>query len=161
VGCENSAGPVVRTEDPTNIPVAGLSADEQALFAAGDKEIDSAFRDTDGLGPLYIEASCATCHSKDARGPGKAERMAIANLDGTTASHESALPYGTVIRRHYVAGATQGLLPPEGAPGLLLSTRIGPALFARGRFEAVDDATLLDEEAKQAQDGRVSGKVNR
>ena len=159
-GCEGAPGPISVSEDPTDVPMAGLTTEETQRFRRGDQLIETAFKDTDGLGPLYIETSCRSCHGKDSRGPGKAERMAIANLDGTSASDQRALPYGTVIRRHVAAGATHPLLPPDAAPGLLLSTRIGPALFARGRIDMIPEQAILDEEARQASLGFVSGRAN-
>ncbi len=160
-GCEGAPGPTTVREDPTNAPMRGLTVDEEARFNRGDALIERAFRELDGIGPLFIEASCRSCHGKDSRGPGKVERMAIADADGTTAADQRALPYGTVVRRHMAAGATQPLVPPDGARGLVLSIRFGPALFARGRMEAIDDAELLAEEARQAKEGRVSGRANR
>jgi CxxC motif-containing protein (DUF1111 family) len=160
-GCESAPGPGSVSEDSTGAPMAGLSDDQLALFRDGETMIERVFLDTDGLGPLYVEASCRSCHGKNERGPGKTDRMAIANADGTTASDESALPFGTVIRPQLAAGATHPLLPPDHAPGLLLSTRFGPALFGRGRMEAVSDQSILDEETHQAIAGRVSGHANR
>ena len=162
VGCEGAPGPVALSEDATNAPMRGLTDDEAVVFNRGDTEIEDVIRDTGGLGPLYIEASCRSCHGKDSRGPGKVDRMAIANPDGTEATGASGmLPYGTVVRRHLAAGATHPVLPPEGASGLVLSTRFGPALFARGRIDSVAEQTILDEEARQAVSGRVSGRANR
>jgi CxxC motif-containing protein (DUF1111 family) len=161
-GCEGPPGPITVREDPTDVPMRDLTGEEVMRFNKGDQLIETSFRDTDGLGPLFIETSCRSCHGKDSRGPGKVERMAIANTDGTTAdSLATVLPYGTVVRRHTAAGATHPLLPPDDSPpGLLLSTRFGPALFARGRMEMIADQTMIDEAAHQAQAGVVSGRVN-
>jgi len=160
-GCEGAPGPVTISEDATNIPMRGLTDAETTAFNQGDAIIEDVLRDTDGLGPLYIEASCRSCHGKDSRGPGKVDRMAIANADGLSAADgNTMLPYGTVVRRHLAAGATHPVVPPDAASGLRLSTRFGPALFARGRMEAVADEDILDEEARQAANGRVSGRAN-
>jgi CxxC motif-containing protein (DUF1111 family) len=161
VACEGAPGPRILREDPTDLPMEGLTADEELRFNRGDVLIERVFREADGLGPVYIEASCTACHADDGRGPGKVERMIVANADGTQAADQTALPYGTVVRRHYTAGATAGVLPPDGVTGLRLSTRFGPALFGRGRMEAIAEEAIVAEAARQAAAGRVSGRVNR
>src|SRR5512134_2050659 len=54
--------------DLFDAPVEGLSASERAAFARGDTEFARRFSPLTGLGPIFNDASCASCHSGDGRG---------------------------------------------------------------------------------------------
>src|SRR5215468_9061060 len=43
-------------------PLAGLGADDTARFEAGQEEFAAVETVEEGLGPVFNEASCATCH---------------------------------------------------------------------------------------------------
>lgn len=154
---------VVR-EDPTGLPLADLTADERAAFDRGDAIFERTFRDTQGLGPVYIRAACSACHEADAKGPGAVTRMAVVEADGLTmaADQTSLLPWGPVVRPLFTAGATRGITPPGDAPAVRVSRRVGPAVFGRGWIEAVDDAEIERLAAAQAAaGGPVRGLVPR
>src|SRR5262245_24226514 len=48
--------------DNFDLPIEGATADQITLFNKGDELFSLVFRDYDGLGPLYIRQSCASCH---------------------------------------------------------------------------------------------------
>ncbi|MFO0628855.1 MAG: di-heme oxidoredictase family protein [Polyangiales bacterium] len=156
---------VVR-DDPSDEPVAGATADDRRIFAAGDRLFERVFRPSQGLGPVFIQASCRGCHGDAGRGPGSVTRMVLVGDDGVRAVPDDAglLPFGTTARPQFTAGATRPVLPPRVPDGvhLRVSARVGPAVFGRGWIEAVDDAAMLAQEAAQraGADG-VTGRVNR
>ncbi|MEZ4411196.1 MAG: di-heme oxidoredictase family protein, partial [Polyangiales bacterium] len=148
-------------DDPTDLPVAGLSPDEAARFDRGDARFSQVFRASQGLGPVYIRASCAACHAGDGRGPGFVERAVAVGPDGyTPLEGSSAFPYGPVLRPYYLPPATRGVEPDEGAE-LLRSTRVGPPVFARGWIAAVSDEAIVAAAEREAREGRVRGRVAR
>src|SRR5207245_3231464 len=51
-------------------PLPGLSDQELALFEAGIDEFQEVETVEDGLGPVFNEASCASCHSDPVVGGG-------------------------------------------------------------------------------------------
>lgn len=156
---------VVR-DDPSDEPIAGATDDDRRVFAAGDRLFERVFRPSQGLGPVFIQASCRGCHGDAGRGPGSVTRMVLVGDDGVRAVPDDAglLPFGTTARPQFTAGATRPVLPPSVPAGarLRVSTRVGPAVFGRGWIEAVDDASILAQEAAQRAgvDG-VTGRVNR
>lgn len=153
-------GLVVVGDDPSDQPLPDLDDEWSARFLEGDAAFDVLFRESMGLGPAYIRTSCAACHDGDARGPGGVVKMVITEDDGVTpAADQSALPWGHTARPYVAGGATTPIEPPEDAPNLLLSERVGPAVFGRGYIEAVDPAEILALEA--AQQAPLSGRVNR
>jgi CxxC motif-containing protein (DUF1111 family) len=146
----------------SDVPIAGLSADDIAGFDDGDALFDLPFRAADGLGPLFIRSSCSACHAEGSRGPGLVQKLAIVEADGVTpAADQSALAWGHTARPGLAAGATTPIAAPA-LPGLKQTVRLGPPVLGRGYLEAVDDAELVRLEAEQAarSDG-IHGKANR
>src|SRR5262245_55803967 len=89
------AGITVVGDDLSDGPLQGASDEQVARFKQGDALFDFVFREPDGLGPLYIRTSCASCHDGAARGPGAVQKMSVVEGDGITpAADQSALPYG-------------------------------------------------------------------
>jgi len=153
--------PQAINDDLTDLPLAGLTPEWEARFLEGDRLFEVPFTAVDGLGPLYIRQSCASCHQGGGRGPGFVEKVAQVEADGVTpVAGQPGLPLGHTIRRLMTAGAKQPLLPS--AMGLKQSTRVGPTVWAAGAIEAIAEGELLRLEAAQAArtDG-VSGRVNR
>lgn len=165
-GCESpdsQSHPKVIAEDPTDIPIAGVSAEFKKLFFEGDAAFDAVFLEGDGLGPNYIRTSCGSCHAAAGKGPGSVQKMVMVKSDGFTPdSDQSALPWGSTARPYYAGGAQKGLTPPPSSPNLKLSTRIGLATFGRGYLEAIEDREIERIEAEQAKrtDG-IHGQINR
>jgi len=153
---EAAAPPLILvTEDPSDAPISGLCPEWLARFARGDARFELPFRAAQGLGPLYIQHSCESCHEGDSRGPSVVTRLALLHGDRST-----VLPFGDVVRRRTIGGATP-LLPAADAP-VRAETRLGPPLFGRGYIEAIADDTLLSWERAQAErDDGISGRAHR
>lgn len=150
------AGLELVAEDPSDGPIAGLDDDWMARFDAGDLAFEALLRESQGLGPAYIRASCASCHADDARGPGVVVKMAVPDDPEAEAA---LLPWGHTERPYVAGGATEPILAPDDE-AVVLSTRAPPAVFGRGYLEAVSDETLRALAASQAEEGLVSGRVS-
>lgn len=150
------SGLLLGEEDPSDGAIAGLSEDWLERFQDGDALFEATFREADGLGPLYIRASCASCHQDDGRGPGTVSKMA---LPDDPEEEALLLPWGHTERPYLTSGATTPLLAPED-PRLLRTVRHAPPTFGRGYLEAVADETLLALQEDQAAGGRVSGRAH-
>lgn len=149
-------------DDPSDQPLASLTPEEQRRFDEGDALFDRAFREVQGLGPVYIRTSCAACHEADGRGPGAVERYIAVEPDGFTPSRDqSAMPWGPVVRPFYASPATRGVTAPTPATGLLASRRVGPAVFGRGWMEAIDDREIERVAMEQPRGSPLRGRVPR
>lgn len=157
-------GPELRMvgADPTNTPVSMMTATQRAQFDEGDALFERPFRASEGLGPVYIRASCASCHGADGRGPGSVQRLAALDANGDPLSDPMAvLPYGSVVRPEFVAPATRGVLAPDDMR-VFRSLRIGPAVFGRGWIEAVLESEVERVAMEQrAAGGAIHGRVAR
>lgn len=159
------AGPLdgltVIGEDRSDAPIAGIDPMWRGRFDEGDVAFDMPFRESQGLGPLYIRQSCSSCHEGDGRGPGTVGKMVLLDADGAVATDQSALSFGHTVRAQLAAGATRGIEPPADVD-VLVTRRLGPGVFGRGYLEAILDSEIEHVEAEQAAiDDGVSGRIHR
>lgn len=155
------AAAVFGANDPLDVPLAGLTADERTAFHEGDRLFGLVLRDNDGLGPIYVRSSCSACHTEGVRGPGLVQKMAVVAADGfTPATDQSLVPYGSSVRPLLAGGGRTPLVPPND-PSVKVTTRLGPPVLGRGYMEAIADAEIERVAAEQAaQGGLISGRVN-
>lgn len=159
--CDPLDGLTVVGDDPSDAPLAGLDAAWATRFDEGDAAFDEPFRESQGLGPLYIRHACSSCHQADSRGPGVVRRMALVDAAGAPLEDQSALAFGPVVRPQLAAGATTAILPPEDRP-VWVASRLPPAVFGRGYLEAIDAAEIERVAADQAAtDDGVRGRIHR
>src|SRR5690606_37196630 len=67
-GCDTLATSAPADGDVFDAPMPGLIPAELAAFARGDAEFERRFAPATGLGPIFNNVSCASCHSGDGRG---------------------------------------------------------------------------------------------
>jgi len=67
-------------------PLAGLSAAQLAAFDTGKEQFDRVFTIAEGLGPIFNQNSCASCHSNPVGGSGTilVTRFGILNGEANT-----------------------------------------------------------------------------
>jgi CxxC motif-containing protein (DUF1111 family) len=121
-------------EDLLDSPLPDLTADELAAFARGDAEFGRAFAAAEGLGPIFNNVSCASCHSGDGRG-----RPENALVRFGTAPDFAAHLGGPQLQTRAIGGAVAEQLPA----GVASSRRLPPPVFGMGLMEAIPDRTLL------------------
>lgn len=151
---------VTVAEDPSDNPIAGLSPYWQQRFDSGDAAFEKVHRPADGLGPVYIRQSCASCHASDSKGPAGVQKMVVLDEEGIPDPDSTELRYGNTIRPQTTISGTAGISAPTDID-LAISLRLGPAVFGRGYLEAISDEAIVALERQQQNDGRVSGRINR
>ena len=139
--------------DVFDAPLPGLTQAEAAAFARGDEEFARRFSPSEGLGPIFNNASCASCHSGDGRGVVDNALQRI----GTDADNLLRAVGGPQIQDKAIFGAV-----PEAAPaGVPVSLRLPPPSFGVGLIEAIPDATILAlADPSDANGDGISGRPN-
>lgn len=134
-------------------PVAGLTPAEAAAFARGDAEFGRRFSPATGLGPIFNNVSCASCHSGDGRGVLDNSLKRI----GSAADDYLRSLGGPQIQDKAIPGAE-----PERVPaGVAVSTRLPPPVFGVGLIEAIPEATIVARADPADADGDgISGRPN-
>ena len=133
-------------------PVDGLSAAELAAFAEGDAQFGQPFSPGTGLGPIFNNVSCASCHSGDGRG--RVENALTRFGIGTDPAESLG---GPQIQDRAIAGAEREYLPA----GVVVSVRLPPPVFGVGLVEAIPDSVILAYVDSLDADGDgISGRPN-
>ncbi|MBY0276166.1 hypothetical protein K2Z84_12540 [Candidatus Binatia bacterium] len=132
-------------------PIAGLTNDEQARFAAGREVFSENETVADGIGPVFNDDSCVACHVAPAAGGGstrvetrfgrraRGSFDALASLGGSLIQEQGIGQQGDC---NFVAEAVPATANVEGG-------RRTTPIFGLGLVDAVEDKTLLDLAAKQ------------
>jgi CxxC motif-containing protein (DUF1111 family) len=147
--------------DPVDVPIAGITDEQQNAFFEGDALFGLPLREHDGLGPLYTRSACGSCHEEGLRGPGSVQKMAVVLEDGiTTSPDQSKLPFGNTVHPLLAADAKTPIEAPDDA-SVLVTIRVGPPIIGRGYLEAVAESEILRVAAEQASRGdAIHGRVN-
>lgn len=138
-------------------PLPGLTTAQRAAFARGDEAFEKAFSVLEGLGPIFNQTSCESCHPGDGRGAPRTRLVRFGYWDGLT--FDPLLNQGgPQLQEHAIPGVQPETLPAQ-ANGV--SVRIGPPVFGLGLIEAIPDSVILAnaDETDADADG-ISGKPN-
>lgn len=142
-----------RDGDVFDAPLPGLSVEELAAFTRGDAEFGRRFAPATGLGPVFNNVSCLSCHSGDGRGQ---LRNALQRIGAPADGFLRSLG-GPQIQDKAVAGAVAERLPA----GVPVSVRLPPPVFGVGLIEAIPDAAILAHaDADDANGDGISGRPN-
>ena len=156
LGCDALLPGAPSTDQVLEGPVEGLSGPQLAAFLAGDGEFSRIFGTADGLGPIFVAASCESCHVGDGKGHPlfnlrRFGRMQPSGFDpmrnhgGPQIQNRALLTYMAEV-------------VPEGATGVAQFT--APSVTGLGFLEAVEDAALLAlADPDDADHDGISGRV--
>ena len=152
-GCDTVITGAPEEGDVFDAPVPGITQAEAAAFARGDEEFGRRFAPSAGLGPVFNNASCISCHSGDGRGrlDNALQRVGSVNDDflrsvGGPQIQDKAIP-GAEFER-----------VPAGAP---VSVRLPPPVFGAGLIEAIPESAILAHADPNDDDGDgISGRPN-
>jgi CxxC motif-containing protein (DUF1111 family) len=139
--------------DVFDAPMPGLSAAELAAFARGDAEFARRFAPSTGLGPIFNNASCASCHSGDGRGRLENALQRIGSADDDLMRAFG----GPQIQNKAIPGAEVETVPA----GISVSLRLPPPVFGVGLIEAIPESAILANADPDDSNGDgVSGRPN-
>jgi CxxC motif-containing protein (DUF1111 family) len=138
--------------DLFDAPLDGLSDLERSAFVEGDAQFGRPFAVVEGLGPIFNNVSCASCHSGDGRGvlTNILTRFSVA---GDPVVHLG----GPQLQDRAIPGAEAERMPA----GAETSRRLPPPVFGMGLIEAIpaDSILALADPADTDGDG-VSGRAH-
>jgi CxxC motif-containing protein (DUF1111 family) len=139
------------TDDTTASPMDNPPS-IMAAFARGDEQFARIFRVSEGLGPVFNQPSCETCHPGDGRGTPQTILKRF-SINGDLVPKLG----GPQLQDRAIPG-----VPPETIPaGAEVSVRMPPPVFGRGLMEMIPAATIIALEDPDDLDGDgISGRVN-
>lgn len=144
-------------EDVLAGPLDGMSGAQLATHLEGDASFARVFSPQEGLGPLFVAASCEGCHIGDGKGHEVTTLTRFGRFDRGLFDPMTAHG-GPQLQHRSVAGYTAESIP-AGATGV---TRLmAPAVTGLGFIEGIPDQLLLDLADPRDVDGDgISGRPN-
>jgi CxxC motif-containing protein (DUF1111 family) len=153
LGCDDILTAAPDDADVFDAPVPGLTQDEMVAFSRGDAEFARRFAPATGLGPIFNNVSCASCHSGDGRGRLENALKRI----GSSADDYLAHQGGPQIQDRAIPGALAEVVPA----GAAVSLRLPPPVFGMGLIEAIPESAVLALADPDDSDGDgISGRPN-
>ena len=153
MGCEKLLTAKPDPGERFDAPLPGLDNGELGDFQDGHAQFRKAFSIADGLGPIFNNVSCASCHSGDGRGRPENTLTRISR-DAVDLAVDLG---GPQIQDKCIPGATPERLPS----GVLVSYRMPPPVFGVGLIEAITDSSILSHEDPGDSDADgISGRAN-
>jgi CxxC motif-containing protein (DUF1111 family) len=145
-------------------PLPGLTAADSARFAAGRVLFHREFTAGEGLGPIFNQKRCSSCHDLPALGGYGAEPVHKATRwDDTAAQCDLMMDAGGDVIQSQVTDSLRaaGVLPetvPEGATAV--ASIKPPSLLGAGLIDAIPaDAILLRADSADADGDGISGRA--
>lgn len=121
-------------------PIEGLTSSQLLNHLRGDEEFRRVFAESDGLGPIFVSASCESCHIGDGKGHGLTTLTRFGRyVDGVwdpLTEHG-----GPQLQGRGIAGYPAEVIPGHAAG---ITRLLPPAVTGLGYLEAIPDQTLLD-----------------
>ncbi len=121
-------------------PLPGLTAEQFAEFTAGRDEFMNVEDVEGGLGPIFNNVSCVSCHSQG--GTGGAGTINVVRFGRTTAGVFDPLANlgGSLLQRFSIAVGTREVVPREAN---VRARRQTSALFGLGLIEAIPEEVII------------------
>ena len=163
-GCGTFLTEAPAADETLDGPIDGLTPAQLKAFLVGDEEFGVHFTPAMGLGPIFNESSCASCHTGDGKGHPSTNLTRFGVGDP---NHPSTFNYllsfgGPQLQQRAIPGYQPEKLPTAkelAGKTLALSIRSGPKVVGLGLVEAIPEATILANIGKYKADG-INGKPN-
>ena len=138
-------------------PLDGLTAAQYQRFADGLVEFDTLLGVADGLGPIFNDNSCGTCHSIPVSGGAGTKMVTRFGVAATATTPFDGLASlgGSLKQEQAIDDAVLEIVP---AIANVVINRVTPSVFGVGLLESIDDADILANAAAPL-DPNVSGIV--
>ena len=149
-------------EAPAGTPLPGVTTYESEQFVLGQALFNRAFTPEEGLGPLFNQVSCSSCHDLPTSGGHGAEPVTkVSDFDERTGCNLLKEDGGDLLQASVVpALRTAGILPERIPVSATAVTELrAPALYGIGLVEASEDEDILIKADPDDQDGDgISGR---
>lgn len=158
------AGLVRFTEAPPGMPLPNLSPEEVAAFGAGQTIFNRPFAPEEGLGPLFNQDRCSSCHDLPTSGGHGAEPVTkVSHFDPDTGCSTLVDQGGDLLQQIVIESVREMGIGPERVPSTAtaLSDMRAPAVYGLGLVETIAEADILSRaDPHDANGDGISGRPN-
>jgi CxxC motif-containing protein (DUF1111 family) len=162
VACGGNGSEVARAPGE---PLPGLTEEQNARFLEGRALLAKQWTPEEGLGPLFMQPGCSSCHDLPTLGGAGVEPLREATRwDPETGCDLLAHEGGPLVQNYATPllqafGVTGEAVPPSATGYLVMDA---PALYGLGLLEAIPDETILAlEDPEDANGDGISGRASR
>lgn len=157
VSCEKMFQREPNDEEIFEGTIPGLTPHQEREHLIGDEAFGKIFSPKDGLGPIFVQISCSSCHVGNGKGHPSTVFTRFANVDGTLVDY-LLTKGGPQLQERSIAGYPAEVLPSEAN---VFSERMAPAVMGLGFIAALDDQAILANADPNDIDGDgISGRAN-
>jgi CxxC motif-containing protein (DUF1111 family) len=146
-------------------PLPGLTQAELARFERGRAWFDHGWTPEEGLGPLYLQDRCSSCHDLPVIGGTGAEMLPLMTHWDSTKGCDALVAEGGPVQQQAAtplaraAGILHETVPPDATETL---RETAPLLFGLGLIEAIPDSEIESRaDPDDADRDGISGRVHR
>jgi len=137
-------------------PLNGLTAAESARWQAGRQDFTRVMTVQDGLGPIFNQTSCASCHNNPVGGPGSITVTRFGYTDGKGNFDPLTALGGSLLQQ---AGIHPLCVETVPAAANTTATRVTTSSLGIGLIEAIPDVAIAARELTPPS-ANVSGRVH-
>jgi CxxC motif-containing protein (DUF1111 family) len=135
-------------------PLAGLTQNELDRFFVGKSEFDRVFNLEEGLGPVFNQNSCASCHNNPVGGSGGITVTRFGILDEETGDFDDLDEFGGSLQQAQSISIDCAEEVPH-LPDVSTAIRSTPSTLGFGLLEAISDGAILANESAPGVSGRA------
>ena len=137
--------------------IPGLNPSQEKEHLIGDENFGRVFSKEDGLGPIFVQTSCANCHIGNGKGHPSTELTRFANVNGNVVDY-LLNKGGPQLQHRSIPGYSPENFPSEAN---VFSKRIAPAVMGLGFISALSDQSILNNsDPTDANNDGISGRPN-
>ncbi|MDX1493557.1 MAG: di-heme oxidoredictase family protein [Longimicrobiales bacterium] len=156
-GCDILTPDAPAEEDVLDGTIEGMTPSQVRQHFAGDEEFGRVFSVGEGLGPVFVAASCEQCHAGDGKGHPVFNLQRFGRLLAETGFDPMVELGGPQLQHRSIPGYPAEVVPP-GVTGLASFTP--PAVTGLGFLDAVPDQTLIDmADPFDLDDDQITGRL--
>lgn len=137
-------------------PLNGLTSQQLARFQAGRQDFTRVMTVQDGLGPIFNQTSCASCHNNPVGGPGSITVTRFGFTDGKGNFDPLTALGGSLLQQGAINAACVETIP---SAANTTATRVTTSSLGIGLIEAIPDAAIAARELAPPS-ASVSGRVH-
>lgn len=139
-------------------PLAGLDSAQLQRFFDGLDEFNKNLTVTDGLGPVFNDLSCGTCHGFPAVGGSGTKRVVRAGVAASGGNPFDGLASlgGNLFQLEAIDPSIVEVVPAQAD---VVINRVTPQAIGIGLLEAIDDADIIANAAAMPVDPSITGVV--
>jgi CxxC motif-containing protein (DUF1111 family) len=145
-------GPPIVPQPKMGEPLLGLTPEQLTRFFIGRAAYDHNLEVGEGLGPVFNENSCSSCHNNPLGGPGSQMVTRFGLNDDKNGFDPLANLGGSLLQAQAIGPECAEEVPAEAN---VMTNRVTNGMMGYGLVEAIPDADLLANESSPP--GGVSG----